>query len=106
MGDSQNGPSGADKFFSAADHNMLGGRVGVDAFSGVLGVGVVAGLAQKEIGPFQQSPAHLIGGFVVGVGLSEGIRAVTVDKKEYAKMRTELLNADQKKWQAVYESAA
>ena len=94
-------PKGADKFFAGADHHMLGGRAGVDAAAGGIGVATVFGLAQKGIGPFEQSPAHLIGGFVVGAGLAEGIRAVTVDKKQYAEQRVSLLDADQQKWQRV-----
>jgi hypothetical protein len=94
-------PSGADKFFASADHNMLGGRVGVDVAAAGLGVASVFGLAHKGIGPFEKSPAHMIGGAVGGVVIAEGARALTVDKKKYAAARLNLIGSDQEKWQKV-----
>jgi hypothetical protein len=97
----QQAPSGADRFFAAADHHMVGGRIGVDVAAGGIGAAAVFGLAHKGIGPFQKSPAHLIGGAVGGVVIVEGARALTVDKKKYAAARLSLIAADQQKWQKV-----
>lgn len=94
-------PSGADKFFAGADHHMLGGRAGVDLTCGGLGALTVFGLAHKGIGPFQKSPAHLVGGLIVGAGTAEVIRTVTTDKKKFAVARKGLLEADQQKWQRI-----
>ena len=94
-------PSGADRFFASCDHNMVGGRVGVDVAAGGLGAAAVFGLAHKGIGPFTKSPAHMIGGAIVGAGTAEVIRTVTTDKKKYAVARKGLLEADQRKWAEV-----
>lgn len=94
-------PSGADRFFAKCDHNMVGGRVGVDVAAGGLGAAAVFGLAHKGIGPFQKSPAHLAGGALFGVAAAEGARALTTDKKKFAQARLSLIAADQEKWQKV-----
>lgn len=94
-------PSGADRFFASCDHHMVGGRIGVDVAAGGLGAAAVFGLAHKGIGPFEKSPAHLIGGAVGGVVIAEGARALTVDKKKYATARLAMIAADQEKWQKV-----
>lgn len=94
-------PSGADRFFASADHHMVGGRVGVDVAAGGLGAATVFGLAHKGIGPFEKSPAHLVGGALFGVAAAEGARAITTDKKKFAQARLSLIAADQEKWQKV-----
>ena len=94
-------PSGADKFFAKCDHHMVGGRVGVDVACGGLGAAAVFGLAHKGIGPFEKSPAHLVGGALFGVAAAEGARALTTDKKKLAQARLNLIAADQEKWQKV-----
>jgi hypothetical protein len=97
----QQAPSGADKFFASADHHMVGGRIGVDVAAGGLGAAAVFGLAHKGIGPFEKSPAHLVGGIVGGVVIAEGARALTVDKKKYTLTRLAMIGSDQEKWQKV-----
>ena len=94
-------PSGADRFFASADHHMVGGRVGVDVAAGGLGAAAVFGLAHKGIGPFEKSPAHLVGGALFGVAAAEGARALSTDKKKFAQARLNLIAADQEKWQKV-----
>ena len=94
-------PSGADKFFASADHHMIGGRAGVDVAAGGLGAAAVFGLAHKGIGPFEKKPAHLVGGALVGIGVAEGARALTTDKKKLAQARLNLIAADQEAWQKI-----